>query len=384
MFSPKIQVNSLCHRAGVLLVATALLLTCALTLPQQGHAIPKSAQELASITDKLLQTSVTYGAIPSLYRPEYVRVIDADLSMDRNDPVFIVQFPDGPRIYPQRILVWHIVVNELFDDIAYAITYCPITGTLAAYRADFGGINLIFDAEGRLYEGNATLIDRNSGSLWLQMLGMAFDGPMRERGMPTLPVFWTTWSAAKRVYPNAPVLAVPKEGSRAYARDPYGNYLKKGTYYDNDLLGYRVARKDKRFHVKNPMLGLELNGEILAVDISYVKKKGTVNFFLGGEALLAVHDRNLDVVRIYNRTLWDKPSLFVYNQGQLIDISTRSVWNPATGTATSGNMQNASMKQHFGIYAMWYSWFSINPETYTVPGPGEVPAETLKLQPLAQ
>lgn len=386
MFCHKTQVKALLQRVQILMRAMALLLVCTLVVlsPREGQAIPKNARELAAITDKLLQTSVTYGAIPSLYRPEYVRVIDADLAMDRNDPVFIVQFPDGPRIYPQRILVWHIVINEVFDDIAYAITYCPITGTLAAYRSDFGGINLIFDAEGRLFDGNAVLIDRNSGSLWLQMLGIAFDGPMRERGMPTLPVFWTTWSAAKRVYPNAPVLAVPKEGTRAYARDPYGNYLKKGTYYDNDLLGYKVARRDKRFHVKSPMLGMELNGNLLAVDINYVKKKGAVNFFLGPEPLLAVHDRALDVVRIYNRQLWDKPSLFVYDQGQLIDLTTRSIWNPATGKAVRGNMENASMKEYYGIYAMWYSWFSINPETYTIPGPGEVPSDTLKLQPLAQ
>lgn len=352
--------------------------------PDTANAIPKTPRELAAISDKLLQTAVSYGAIPSLYRPQYVRVIDADLAMDKNDPVFIVQFPDGPRIYPQRIMVWHHVVNELFDDMAYAVTYCPITGTLAAYKADFGGINLILDAEGRLYEGNAVLIDRNSGSLWLQMLGMAFDGPLRERGLPTLPVFWTTWSAAKRVFPHAPVLAVPKEGTRAYARDPYGNYLKKGTYYDNDSLVYRIARKDKRFPIKTSMLGIERNGMLLAVDISYIKKKGVVNFFLGDEPLLAIHDRTLDVVRIYNRQVWDKASLFVYEQGQLIDIASRSVWNPATGIALRGNMEKASMKQYFGVYSMWFSWYSINPETFTIPGAGEVPAEVLKLTPLAQ
>lgn len=374
------------HLRAVLLMASLLtgLVFGGALVTERAQAIPKNPQELASIRDKLLETAVGYGAIPSLYRPQYVRVIDADLAMDRNDPVFVVLFPDGPRLYPQRIMVWHHVVNELFDDVAYAVTYCPITGTLAAYRSDFGGINLILDPEGRLYEGNSVLIDRNSGSLWLQMLGMAFDGPLLARGMTTLPVFWTTWGAAKKVYPHAPVLAVPKEGVRAYARDPYGNYLKKGTYYDNDTLIYKVVRKDKRFPVKAPMLGMELNGLLLAVDIAYVKKKGLVNFFLGDEPMLAVHDRNLDVVRVYNRKLWDKPSLFVYDQGQLTDIASRSIWNPATGKAVRGNMENASMQQYYGVYAMWFSWYSINPETLTIPGPGEVPADTLKLKTLAQ
>jgi len=30
------------------------------------------------------------------------------------------------------------------------------------------------------------------------------------------------------------------------------------------------------------------------------------------------------------------------------------------------------MKEIFGIYAMWFAWFSMNPETLIVPGPGEV------------
>lgn len=387
MFYPKTQVSmgQNPYRSSVWPCLLCLFVSAFFfTTPETARAIPKSQRELAAITDNLLQTAVSYGAIPSLYKPQYVRVIDADLAMDRNDPVFIVLFPDGPRIIPQRIMVWHHVLNELIDDTAYAVTYCPITGTLAAYKSDMGGLNLILDAEGRLFEGNAVLIDRNSGSLWLQLLGMAFEGPLRGRGLPTLPVFWTTWTAAKKVYPNAPVLAVPKEGKRAYARDPYGNYLKKNNYYDNDILIYKVARKDKRFPVKTPMLGIELNGALLAIDIAYVKKKGTVNFFIGNEPMLAVHDRTLDVVRLYNRQLWDKPSLFVFDQGQLVDLASRSVWNAATGKAIQGNMENASMKQYYGIYSMWFSWFSINPETLTIPGPGEVPADVLKLTPLGQ
>ncbi len=78
-----------------------------------------------------------------------------------------------------------------------------------AYNASMNGLNLIFDLEGRLYDGNSVLIDRNSGSLWLQETGMAFDGPLLGRGMPTIPVFWTTWGAARRVYPDAPAARQP-------------------------------------------------------------------------------------------------------------------------------------------------------------------------------
>lgn len=348
-----------------------------------ARARPQNLQQLAEITNKLTETNVSYGAIPSLYRPRYDRVQDADLNMSQGDVVFVVMLPDGPRIFPQRFMVWHQVVNELIDDVAYAVTYCPITGTLMAYNASMGGLNLIFDLEGRLYDGNSVLIDRNSGSLWLQETGMAFEGPLLGRGMPTIPVYWTTWGAARAVYPDAPVLAQPR-GNRPYGRDPYGSYRKKGTYYDNDILVYPVQRLDRRFPRKTPMLCLEYEGLLLAVDIDYVKKKGAVNFFLGPSALLAVHDPRLDVVRVFNRQIWAEPFLFVSQYGRLVDINTRSVWDPATGKALEGNMKGASMKQYFGGYSMWFAWYSLNPETFVIPGPGEVPADLLSLNPPGQ
>jgi hypothetical protein len=368
------------NNAAAFSVTLCLLLSLCAT-PVQPR--PKNLQQLADISNKLTETNVAYGAIPALYRPEYIRVQEADLNMDQSEIVFVVILPDGPRIYPQRLLVWHQLVNEVINDDAYAITYCPTTGTLMAYNASMNGLNLIFDLEGRLYDGNSVLIDRNSGSLWLQETGMAFDGPLLGRGMPTLPVFWTSWGAARRVYPNAYVLAQP-HGNRAYGRDPYGSYFKKGNYYDNDILVYPVKLLDKRFHKKTPMLCLEYAELLLGIDINYVKKMGAVNFFLGAAPLLAVHDQLLDVVRVYDRRIWTDPFLFVSQYGRLIDLNTRSVWDTATGRAIEGNMQGSSMKQYFGGYSMWFAWYSMNPETFVIPGPGEVPANLLSLTPPGQ
>ena len=358
------------------------LLLCAFLAAwtQSAAARPKNLKQLSEITGKLTETSVKYGSIPALYRPRYIRVQEADLNMSKEDVVFIALLPGGPRIYPQSIMVWHQVVNEVIDDVAYAVTYCPITGTLMAYDASMGGLNLIFDLEGRLYDGNSVLIDRNSGSLWLQETGMAFDGPLLGRGLPTIPVFWTTWGAARQTYPNGQVLAAP-HGRRAYGRDPYGSYHKKGTYYDNDRMVYPVQRMDRRFHRKTSMLCLELGGHLLGIDIGYVKRKGCVNFFLGPQALLAVHDRGLDVVRVFSRQVWAEPFLFISQFGRLLDINTRSVWDAATGKALEGNLRGASMKEYFGGYSMWFAWYSMNPETLVIPGPGEVPENLLSITP---
>lgn len=360
----------------------AALLLLAAVAPGVG-ARPRSLQDLAAITGKLVATGIKYGEIPSLYRPRYDRVSDADLSLSGDDVVFVVQLPDGPRIYPQSIMAWHQVVNEVVDDNAYAVTYCPITGTLMAYDASMGGLNLIFDPEGRLYDGNSVLVDRNSGSLWLQETGMAFDGPLLGRGLPQLPVFWTTWGAVKSVYPKAKVLARPP-GNRAYGRDPYGSYARTDTYYQNDRLIYPVLRLDRRFPHKTPMLCLEYEGSLVAIDIKYVKKKGAVNFFVGPHALLAAYDGKLGVVRVFNRRVWNDPFLFIARYGKLQDLTTRSLWSPATGKALDGNMLGAGLTQIYGVYSMWFAWYSMNPETLVIPGPGEVPQNLLSPNPPGQ
>jgi len=347
-------------------------------------AMPKSEKDLSAINDELLETTVTYSQIPTIFKPEYIRVVDASLSMEPQDVVFIVDFPEGPRIYPQRIMVWHQVVNEIFKGKSYAVTYCPITGTLAAYDSNLSGMNLMFDVDGRLHESNAVLIDRNTGSLWLQLFGMSFDGPFKGEGMIHVPVYWTRWKYARNVFPDAPVMAIPLTGQKIYSRDPYGNYLKKNTYYDDEILIYRNTRSSNKFHPKSQVIGMELGQLFLSIEVDYVKKKGLVNFFLDNHALLAVHDKKLDVIRIFNRNVWNSPSLFVLQNNKLIDIESRSVWDISTGEGISGNMKELKMEQMFGIYSMWFAWYGLNPETFTMPGPGEVPQEVLNLTPLSQ
>ena len=365
---------------------TALALICALAqlFPSDLAARPRTLEQLKAIM-QLVQPIPLPGPIVSLYRPRYDTVGEAELKMTGNEPVFIALLPNGAHIYPQQYMVWHQVVNELVDDRAYAITYCPITGTLMAYDAYMDGMNLIFDVEGHetegnfygfLYDGNSVLMDRNTGSLWLQETGVAFDGQLVGKGMPLIPVFWTTWDAAKRVYPKAKVLSRPR-GRRPYGRDPYGSYLREDTYYDNDSLAYPIQKLDRRFPKKTRMYCLEIDRLLMAIDINYVKKEGAVNFFMGSVPLLAVYEPRLGTIRVYNRQIWADPFLFVMRNGKLTDLATGSVWDAATGKAVGGNMAGSSMKEYFGGYSMWFAWASINPETLAIPGPGEVPKDLL-------
>lgn len=341
-------------------------------------AIPRSEAELRGIKEKLLTTSVTYGQIPSILQPQYIPVRDAAMGLTGPEPVFIVFLPDGPRIYPQRILVWHEVVNEEVDGHGYLITYSPISGTVAAYDRQIEGVNLIFDSQGQLYNANSVLVDRNTGSLWMQILGMAFDGPMFGRGLKQIPVWWTTWRYASKVYPNAPVLTYPRTGRKPYGRDPYGSYLTKGNYYDDQRILYPVVpTADRRWPLKQRVLGIEHDNLMLAVNEQYIRERKVVNFFMGPTPMVALLDPRLNVVRVFGRTVWDKPVLFLPHKDGLTDFDTGSTWN-YDGKATSGNLMGASVDEYTGIYAFWFVWAAFHPETLVIPGPSVVPDSALK------
>lgn len=359
--------------------ALSLLLTLGLSMPAPfAQAMPRSLPELRGMTEQLLKTGLVHGDIPSLNSPTFVVVGEASMALEANDPVFVVPLPDGVRIYPQKILVWHEVVNEVVQGQPFCITYCPLSGCLAVYSSRADNQNLFLDAEGRLYNSNAVLIDRNTGSLWSQLLGMSFDGPLIGTGLRIQPCYWTTWSHAREFYPNAKVLQTPRGGWRNYNRDPYGSYLTPGSYYDDERILYPITHLDSRLPAKRQILGLEIDTNFMAVDIDYVRKAKVVNFYSGLKPLVALYDKRLDVARVFVRNVWEgrTPALFTLQDGKLLDVQTRSEWN-VDGRCVQGNLEGASMEQKFGIYAFWFAWASFNPETELVPGPSVVPDSAL-------
>lgn len=357
----------------------SLLLTLGLAahLPS-ARAMPRTLQQLQGINAQLVKTGIVHGDIPSINIPVFLSVREASMILEARDPVFVVPLPDGVRIYPQKILVWHEVVNEVVKGEPYCVTYSPLSGCLAVYNARVDNQNLIMDAEGRLYNSNTILIDRNTGSLWSQLLGMAFEGPLRGSGLRIIPCYWTTWSYAREVYPDAKVLQAPRGGWRNYNRDPYGSYLTPGNYYDDERILYPLTRLDSRLSAKTQVLGLEIDNNFLAVDIDYIRRVKVVNFYSGLTPLVALYDARLDVARVFVRNVWEghSPALFTLQDGAIRDVQTRSEWN-LDGRCVKGNLEGASMEQKFGIYAFWFAWAAFNPETELVPGPSVVPDSAL-------
>ncbi len=352
-------------------------------------AFPQTKADLELVVESIVATGLGAAEFPALNNQRFIEVGAASMSLDDDDIVFII--PIGPEkplkerdvlIIPQKIMVWHEVMNIIRKDKAFAVTYSPVSGSLAVYNTRKKEYFLQLQYNGSQYNANSVLIDNNTNSLWSQMYGLSFFGTLQGVGLEILPCYWTTWDKARVFFTrqkNAKVLSTPRGGQR-YGKDPYGSFLDKESFYHNDSLIYPVSKVDTRLGLKSQIIGIEMDNKFMAIEIEYIKKKKSVNFFFGEHPLVAIYDDRLGVVRVFKRSVWDgkDPLIFKIVDKKLLDFHTKSTWS-MDGVCLSGNYLGAYVQEIFGIYSFWYSWAAHNPETEIVPGNSVVPDSALEI-----
>lgn len=361
----------------------------AFVMYSKAHAFPQSKADLEEMAETLANTGLTPGDLPPLNNPNFIDIGAASMSFDDTDIFFVV--PVGTMkplkerdviLIPQKILVWHEVLNMMNRDMSLAITYSPVSGSLAVYNSRTKDYFLQLFFQGSVYDGNSVLMDSNTNSLWSQLYGLSFFGTLAGTGLEIMPCYWTNWYNIRRFYEgrdNAKVLSTPR-GGRRYGKDPYGSYLHEESFYFNNSLIYPVKKVDVRLDLKAQVIGIEMDKKFIAVEVNYVKEKECVNFFFNSHPLVAIYDERLGVVRIFERSVWDgkDPLIFKMEQGVLRDFHTKSAWSN-DGVCEFGNYTGAYLKEVFGIYSFWYAWASMNPETEIVPGDSVVPDSALEV-----
>lgn len=256
----------------------------------------------------LLERNVVSGGppkdgIPSIDKPKYTTAKEADGWLLPDDVVFGLQQGGFIAAYPQRILVWHEIVNERVADQPISVTYCPLTGTAMGFHGDLSsGVSTQFGVSGKLVNSNLLMYDRASDSYWPQVLGKAIAGPAKGLTLREFPLTWTTWERWKRKHPSTLVLSRSTGFFRDYGRggDPYGSYLERAKgYYDSGTLLFSPVHQDRRLHPKTIVVGVrDAKGNALAVKKDALRERGTIEAKLGGRTIVARYDAELDSHRV--------------------------------------------------------------------------------------
>ena len=213
--------------------------------------------------------------IPSIDNPLFIPESEAGY-LSLNDRVIGLITQSGPKAYPIRILNWHEIIND--GDVV--ISYCPLCGTGMAFKSPMAN----FGVSGLLYNSDMLLYDRETDSLWSQIPGKAISGKRKGESLKMLAAENTSWEYWQNQHPDTQVLSDKTGFSRNYSQSPYGNYE------SNESLYFPVSAKNPRFHPKEKVIGIELNGHYKAYAfIELDKSGGSVIQDKIGEHTIEVH-----------------------------------------------------------------------------------------------
>ncbi len=182
--------------------------------------------------------------------------------------------------YPMRILNWHEVANDTVGGLEIAATFCPLTGSPIVFQRRYRTRTLRFGVSGLLYNSNLVMFDRETGSLWPQLLGKAISGESIGKRLDILPSVYTSWAEWAKVHPETTVVSLETGSQRDYGRDPYRGYA------DTPRLYFPVSRRDWRLPVKELVVGLEVEGRQAAVRLSSLRRATRMHLKVGHRRLV--------------------------------------------------------------------------------------------------
>ncbi|MCH7742895.1 MAG: DUF3179 domain-containing protein [Proteobacteria bacterium] len=305
-----------------------IVLSLALAVSLNVFAITKNGFDLTGAlipVDEILSGGPPRDGIPAINEPKFESADEADWLRDK-DRVLALVIQGQARAYPIRILNWHEIVNDKVGDQRFAVTYCPLCGTGVVFAANIANTSLQFGVSGLLYNSDVLLYDRNTESLWSQIMGKAVAGKLKGTLLPQIPVTHTSWKDWVKNHPDTLVLSRDTGSRRNYRNSPYAGYEKTRRLY------FKVSHKSPaNYHPKERVIGVEINGHFKAYPYKELSKNGKAEF----------------------------TDSFA---GSNLKIS----WNEE---AQSGNITNTDGKALPVISSYWFAWFTFHPETeiYTAP-----------------
>ncbi|MCP4878763.1 MAG: DUF3179 domain-containing protein [Gammaproteobacteria bacterium] len=269
--------------------------------------------------EQILHGGPPRDGIPALSDPKLVAAAAANY-LQPTDRVIGVTLKGRSRAYPIGILNWHEIVNDEIEGQRFAVTYCPLCGTAVAFDATIDGRPTDFGVSGLLYNSDVLLYDRDTESLWSQILSQSVSGERVGQKLKPIPISHTTWRDWLAKHPDTQVLSDDTGHSRDYQRNPYAGYEEsRYTYFavNNEA--------PDNYHPKEIVVGLDVDGVFKAYPFVELDKQGQSRF--------------RDTI---NGSQFD----FAW------DTQNRSI------TITDANGQEVA-----GIQGFWFAWFAFHPDT---------------------
>ncbi len=326
--------------------------------PSHGDNNPELINGSLVPLDLVLDGGPGPDGIPPLTDPAFIHPDDAILNPE--DLVVGVKIGSHVRAYPHNILDWHEIVN-ITAGRPYTLSYCPLTGSAVLWKAFMEPVDKTFGTSGLLYNSNLVLYDRETQSLWSQMLEQSIRGPEVRRIPERLQVVETRWSTWLEMYPEAPVLSMDTGFSRDYFEYPYFNFKTS-----NDIFFPVNNSDDLRLHRKTRVVGINVGEASKVYPIeNFGDGVNTINDRVGELEVVVVGSTDSNFGLVYSRHVEDGCTIldFAAVQDELPVVmrdSEGSRWD-IFGTAVSGPRAGTQLARTNSYIAYWFAWTAFFP-----------------------
>lgn len=291
--------------------------------------------------------------IPAIQSPDFAPA-STITTVDDRDLVILVRDGDQVKAYPEDIMDYHEIVNDGPTDDPYTMSYCPLTGSAVGWKGTAGHADSSYGVSGLLYNSNLLLYDRETGSVWSQLLELSVFGDRSGEKANNIQVLETSFKTLKAMYPDAIVMTRNTGHVRGYDEYPYGDYL------DSNEFLFRVGRQDNLMHPKQRVIGIHDGTTSKVYQLGgFGLSTKTINDQFGSQSIVVVGNSALSYAAIYSRVLSDGSVLsFEPIQDALPNVMSDTegnIWD-IFGTAVSGPRVGAQLESVNSYTAMWFAW----------------------------
>ena len=322
--------------------------------------------------DEIMSGGPPKDGIISVDEPAFESVAAAAEWLTARDPVIFFAHNGDVRAYPLAILIWHEIVNDEVGGMPVAVTFCPLCNASIVFDATIDGQAHEFGTTGRLRNSDLVMYDRVTESWWQQFTGQALVGEYVGRQLDFVPSQVISFGDFAAEFPEGQVLQRPSF-NRSYGANPYASY---------DSTDGRpflfTGELDTRLPATERVVGVELDGEVMAYPFSAVAEQSVVNDTLAGTPIAVMHKagtasaldsrtinegRDVGSVAVFRRKLDEQTLTFSANaDGSFMDAETGSTWN-ILGEATAGELKGSQLERVLSFDHFWFAWSAFYPET---------------------
>ena len=272
--------------------------------------MPRSTDPVTAA--RLQWGGVLRGGIPELNNAETISVAEADYMLG-DEVVFGAVVNGKARAYPVRILGHHELANDTLGGEPVSLVYCTLCRTPVFYHREVAGRVLDFETSGLLENSNKVMVDVQTDSLWNQLTGEAFAGPLRGEVLERLPMVVTTWADWIAQHPDTDVQKVPTIGldpdlarlnpTGGYSYEPGDAYA---DYYAGSELWFPSFDVPDDFAEKDEVVTLDYAGDRLAVGLDALLEAGGLVTTVADRPVVFVASGN--GARVYRIRRWCRSS----------------------------------------------------------------------------